>query len=331
MLALPRLVGGLRGFLAASGWIVAIHLPAASNHLVLGGIINLALALSAFAVYRSRRKHDSNGNKSFHASWFDTVRTPALLVLLVVYFFGVFHKLNSSFFDAGVSCAGTLASNVVRLQGLGSGVPKGFVVPAALLTLIGEFVILVCLAIPRLRRWGVLIGVVFHSTLALARVYDFSTFVFALYILILPPDAVARILRPERWRRRALAGWVALGGVSVVAFLSDSPTSPIGLRWHSLQVGTWFAAMLPLLVPQLRELFARSGTALVRSRWTLRPVWLLLVPTLAFLNGITPYLGVKTVANYSMFSNLRTEQGETNHFLSAVRRLEISNMLHDTP
>jgi hypothetical protein len=331
-LIFPGSVAAFAVFLGVSGWVVALHLPAASNHLVLAGLINLALAASAFAVLWSRRKdHASPGEASFSERWFDAVRTPALLVLLVVYFFGVFHKLNSSFFDGQVSCAGTLASNLVRLQGIGSGgIPKGVVVTAALLTVLCESVILVCLAVPRLRRWGVLIGVVFHSTLALARFFDFATFVFALYILILPPEAATRIARPERRRRWALAGWVAHGGVGVASFLSDSPTSPIGLRWHTLQVATWFMAVLPLVVPILRQSFAHGDTALVRPRWSLRPAWLVVVPALAFLNGMTPYIGAKTVANYSMFSNLRTEQGETNHYLRAVRLFEITDLLHDT-
>jgi hypothetical protein len=36
---------------------------------------------------------------------------------------------------------------------------------------------------------------------------------------------------------------------------------------------------------------------------------------IALGNGVTPYLGLKTVANYSMFSNLRTEGGQSNHLL----------------
>jgi hypothetical protein len=36
---------------------------------------------------------------------------------------------------------------------------------------------------------------------------------------------------------------------------------------------------------------------------------------LAFLNGTTPYLGFKTIVSYSMFSNLRTEGGQSNHLL----------------
>jgi hypothetical protein len=37
--------------------------------------------------------------------------------------------------------------------------------------------------------------------------------------------------------------------------------------------------------------------------------------TIVLLNGLCPYLGIKTEMSYSMFSNLRTEQGKSNHFL----------------
>jgi hypothetical protein len=44
----------------------------------------------------------------------------------------------------------------------------------------------------------------------------------------------------------------------------------------------------------------------------------LLVPILVFLNGLSPYLGLKTENSFSMFSNLRTEGNVTNHYLVPV-------------
>ena len=42
---------------------------------------------------------------------------------------------------------------------------------------------------------------------------------------------------------------------------------------------------------------------------------LLLLPLLVIINGISPYIGLKTQTSWSMFSNLRTEGGKTNHIL----------------
>ncbi|RYF85284.1 MAG: hypothetical protein EOO03_13535 [Chitinophagaceae bacterium] len=40
-----------------------------------------------------------------------------------------------------------------------------------------------------------------------------------------------------------------------------------------------------------------------------------IVPVIVFLNGLSPYLGLKTENSYSMYSNLRTEGGISNHYL----------------
>ena len=41
--------------------------------------------------------------------------------------------------------------------------------------------------------------------------------------------------------------------------------------------------------------------------------WLLIFPISVFLIGLTPHLGLKNVQVFAMFSNLRTEGGNTNH------------------
>ncbi len=46
--------------------------------------------------------------------------------------------------------------------------------------------------------------------------------------------------------------------------------------------------------------------------------------------GPRPYLGLKTVANFSMFSNLHTEEGPTNHLLPGVTVVELAGYQGDT-
>ena len=64
--------------------------------------------------------------------------------------------------------------------------------------------------------------------------------------------------------------------------------------------------------------------------WRPRPAFLLLVPLLAFVNGASPYLGLKTVGVYSMFSNLHTERGVTNHLISGLPALNVVPYERDT-
>jgi hypothetical protein len=105
-------------FLIVGGSTAAIHLPATSNHIFLALLVHLAFAAGAVAILRSKRRSTRKSGIGFVVSWMEVVRTPAAFVLPIVYFFTVFHKLNSSFFDPRVSCAGTLLGNLFALQGL---------------------------------------------------------------------------------------------------------------------------------------------------------------------------------------------------------------------
>ena len=44
-------------------------------------------------------------------------------------------------------------------------------------------------------------------------------------------------------------------------------------------------------------------------------MWLLTVPMLVALNGISPHLGLKSETSFAMYSNLRTEGGRSNHYI----------------
>jgi hypothetical protein len=57
--------------------------------------------------------------------------------------------------------------------------------------------------------------------------------------------------------------------------------------------------------------------------------WLLFFPLLVFLNGISPYLGLRTVPAFSMFSNLRTEGGITNHLFMPATALRVASFQED--
>jgi hypothetical protein len=257
------------------------------------------------------------------------VREPLALTLVVVYGFAAFHKLNASFFDPAVSCAGALIDQGLRLQGW-RGAPPGpdVIRAAAVLTVIWELTIAALLAVPRWRVWGVLTGFVLHVGLAFAHFYDFSTYVLAIFVLLLPGDGSDRLANSERYRRLAIAGWLSYAMVTALSRLTVAPVTPIGMRWHTLQVLAWCFAVGSLIIPALR---ASLGAAeRIRGAPRRRPAWLLAIPVLAAVNGATPYLGFKTVANFSMFSNLRTETGATNHLLVGLNRLPITNWLDDT-
>jgi len=53
--------------------------------------------------------------------------------------------------------------------------------------------------------------------------------------------------------------------------------------------------------------------------FAIRQPVLVVLPLVVFLNGLTPYVGLKTETAWAMFSNLRTEGGRTNHLLVPAR------------
>jgi hypothetical protein len=212
--------------------VAALNLPSASNHLALSLLIALAFGGAALGVWLTRAR--SGAPRPFVERWLECARGPAGLVLLVVYLFTVLDKLNTAFFDPAVSCAGSLLSQLIGLNGLGWVTLNPVVVQASSVgTVLVEATILVCLAVPGLRCWGVLLGVGLHSVLAMASFYDFATIVFALYVLLVPAEVFDALApRSPARRRLSLIGFAAHVLLSLAAGLageSHSASSPIGL------------------------------------------------------------------------------------------------------
>jgi hypothetical protein len=76
----------------------------------------------------------------------------------------------------------------------------------------------------------------------------------------------------------------------------------------------WAATVGTLLVLLVRHFQADvAWPKVVLPRWPGRG-WLVL-PFLAALNGVGPYLEIKTAFGFNMYANLRTDRGTTNHLL----------------
>lgn len=326
-LIFPGSVAAAALVIATGATVAVLSLPAAANHLVVSLLVALALGTAAVWALAVRSRPGS-----FVERWIAATRGPVGLVLLVVYLFTVFDKLNTAFFTPAFSCGADLLGELIWLNGLGDVMPSpAFGQFVAVATVVVEAVILVLLAVPRLRYWGMLLGVGFHSILAFASFYDFATVVFAVYVLLAPTEVFAGLRsRTTALRRLGLAGFAAHVLLSLVSSSADSPASPIVLSWHTLLALTWLVAVGPFMYALLRGYRAAQVAGLPTPAWHLRPVVLMLVPLLALANGLTPYLGIKTVANYSMFSNLRTEEGSSNHLLPGVTAIELAGYQRDT-
>lgn len=318
----PGSVGPMALLAAASLAAAWDEAPVLGNHWLLVGFVDLAILL-AVATAALRRRWDDRQDLA------DRLFPAARLCLLAFYAFASFAKLNSAFFDRSTSCATFYfgeSTSSVGLESLQMGGAAWVQWAVIFGTAAIELSIPVLLVVRRTRHLGVVVGLVFHAVLAIDhshQFYDFSAVLAALFVLFLPASAGewvaervgsvrARLaLADERLPRAVhlvLAAVPTAAGLVVAADLVDASTA--------LDLGWWPWQLYALLgiVAALRYLDQRPPGAAPR---TLRPhhVAFLLVPMLVVLNGLTPYLEVKTGYGWNMYSNLRTVDGDSNHFV----------------
>lgn len=274
--------------------VVALKAPVVGNHEMLELFVHL-LILAALAVRWS--------------DWRSVFVPAARLTLVVAYGFIALSKLNSDFFDPSVSCAVLFGNELGRYVGV--VVAEQEVLSHLVIwgTVAAEVAVPVLLVLRW--RYAVPFALGFHFVLALdpiGHVYDFSSTLLPLFLLFLPPDFSSYA---GRWLARFDAGlarrmlMLAVLG-EVLILMTDTRQWLIAWpAWLALGGGAlWLAA-----------------TYCRRAEWKREPLFTGLHPALGIvvglvaLNGLAPYLELKTASAFNMYSNLRTAQGETNHLL----------------
>jgi hypothetical protein len=301
---------------AVLGLITAgLEAPILGNHWLVAAFVNLALLLCVLV--------------TAPASGIDRVRLAEILLPLarwcfvLFYAFAAFAKLNSDFFDTAVSCSTFYFDETVRSFGLVAPVAVGAGGLATFLpvaTAMTELSIPVLLLIRRTRAFGVALGLTFHSLVTLDRVhpfFDFSAVLAALFLLFLPPQFASKATDYLRGRgARPVISWMAaavvvlaaksVGRNTIVVLVSASGT---WLLWYAMDaalllgVGLWLARHHGQTLDQPFKLRGKG------------PTWLAAVPVLLVINGLLPYVELRTGYTYTMYSNLRMVDGRSNHLL----------------
>ena len=99
---------------------------------------------------------------------------------------------------------------------------------------------------------------------------------------------------------------VTLAAACALGFVDTTEGYHLGwFSWHVYSVVVIFAVVR----------FLRAHPAVASH--ALRPTHalLLVIPLLVALNGLTPYAEIKTGYGFNMYANLRTVDGDSNHFL----------------
>ncbi|HEY0684814.1 MAG TPA: hypothetical protein VGD45_20930 [Steroidobacter sp.] len=302
----------------------AVAMPVAGNNKMIAAFMNASiLVICAHAVLRYSNAAEMRENI------YENMRVVARALLAIMYFYGIFHKINTDFLDPRVSCAVALYMPLADGFGLQHNLTGKYL--AIWSTFIVEAIAIVSLYWKRWFAVGLLLALMFHFVIPIS-VYswymDFSSLVLALYILSVPRevsqrfyDSSARMFRLLRDRFGALGqalpfGIVIGGAVALVAVLSlfsrqahIAPSHAYQSVWVLMWVAYGGISMLFLAEAALSHLPWR-GTPGPR-----RALWLYALPAALFIVCTAPYVGLRTEASIAMFSNLHTEAGVSNHLL----------------
>lgn len=314
--ALP--LGGLAAASLVTMWEEA---PFLGNHWLLAGFVNLGILAAVVTGALRRRPHD-------RLDLANRVLPMARLSLLGFYVFAGFAKLNSAFLDRSVSCAVFYyreSTDSIGLTGLQMGGAAWVEHLVILGTVIVELSVPVLLIVHRTRRIGVVVALVFHAVLAVDhghQFFDFSSVLFALFVLFLSPEAGSWVaerlgsvrarlaLRSEQMPERA---HLLLVAVPVLAGLLVS--LDVFTRTGALQAGWWPWQLYAVVTIVATVRFLGQAPPVTSVRLAPHHAVFAVIPLLVVLNGISPYVEVKTGYGWNMYANLRTVDGDTNHLL----------------
>jgi hypothetical protein len=224
-----------------------------------------------------------------------------------------------------ILCAGVVLYSALLLIKPHLDIPDlvlAIVLATAVFTILWELIGGLLLTIPKFQAPMLLVFGTMHAVLAMIGFDDFSALAFSLLFTFIPSSyyqvvdsyANLRFLRLRIHRAHAYFIINLLGAILSVGLL-------YGTHILYLQRVSGLSFILAALIftwPILSMMFSSSG----------RPVWggvpvlnrhmpkfMFVFLVLLFLYGMTPYLGLRTAGNFTMFSNLRTEGTSSNHLL----------------
>lgn len=318
----------------------AIQFPLVANHWTIAAFVNAGV-LAAYVFQRRRRAAQPDIPPQPLIQGFATY---ARTCFLLAYGAAALAKLNTSFLNPEHSCAIETLSAITDWLSLPGPATAGMAAHGVIWTVTGiEIAVVLLLLLPQTRWAGVVVAMVFHLLLAatpVVYVMDFTAYVIALVALFLPGDVGDQFVEEwERFRKRRprLARlWsvarrpIALASLGLVMTLAV--VGPQLLGTQSALVLSWGIFFGYGLVAATVIIAATAGIGPSRLRGGVqgplaRRVLQAMLLSLLLINAASPYLGGKTTSSFTMFSNLRTETGTTNHLF--LPRLPIASPQDD--
>lgn len=266
--------------------------------------------------------------------WFRDTEPFLRIALLITYGSATIAKLNTGWFNTELSCSTVMPAR--EFGWLPFDVPWSsfsfmpFVIGGA------ELLIWLLPLFARIRPFALVLAVGFHISLSLtpdSQGLGFSFLLFSLLMLYLPDSAHAEIHRMGKStlqgiKDRRMLGPVVYGFIVLSALLGFISFVEVG---NEIFRFVRYAPMLVLII--IFGLLIASQALKHRKEEQVRPAvavrhWSqLILLVLILLNSLGPYLGYKTYATMTMYSNLSVSDGKTNHLF--IPRIPLSGMADD--
>jgi predicted DCC family thiol-disulfide oxidoreductase YuxK len=279
------------------------QMPMTSNHAIIDFFLLVTLSLTGLACLIQR------------SSWNDYVRlfAPAgRWFLIIMYVFGIFHKINTDFMNPESSCAVSLWQQYPFPAFISDGLWAHYL--AIYGTFIIEGLIMFGLVFKKTRYAAVVAGMGFHLFLGLssnAYYGPFSIFSFTLHTLFLPQNFWATIKTSRYYKiyeARPKIALLLMFNWAVLLCLAAVLHNHTALTLLFCLVAVPLLALVIMYAKEYKD--APTGWMLLKTG----PIATLMV-LLYFFNNSAPYIGLKTHQSLNMFSNLHIDATRTNHLV----------------
>jgi len=306
------------------------EMPFTDNHLYIMGFINAGLLYGAIKSLFYRKPDNVE-----HA-----VRNiPYIcLVLIIAYTAAAFSKLNSGFFLIEKSCA------VSMFYDSFSFITKKAFLPDILEAGLPFFITATELSIPLLlllrqtRHAGIILLIFFHIAISLsptATALDFTIMLFALSTLFMDKNLYSTFLNTIQKTRLFLLQLIRkqtyLMPIAIflllvfVKVLSRVDFISYHLYWFILAPSALIFGGIVIKSIFSSGLFRKAEQEI--SMMSFFNFYNSVLLFILLINIASPYLGLKTTGTFTMYSNLQTFNGDSNHYL--VKRLPLFMPMDD--
>lgn len=305
----PNSVPALAVFAVVQAFFHVLAANRPWNHGLFMALVNLTILAG---IGRWRARGGSRRVASDRDALVETFGPPVRLALIALYLMTFTHKLNADFLNPDASCAGWLLGFLGRAYRV-VPVTEWSIVGSIWGTLAVELLVPLLLCSRRTVYVGLAMGAGFHLFLSqFGGLHGFAAMLFAVYFLFLPRAFTERIAaRAARWPAPGLVATAVGVGTVLVAWKLLGRVGHLPHIYRGLVLWDgWLLGVGMLFGRDLVGAWRVPADFGLRPRWA--PLWAL--PVVVVLNGLSPYVGLKTETSWAMYSNLRTET-RPNHFV----------------